>query len=379
MVLSLAACGHTVKETVSPVPADQVKTASRNVVVIPFADYTPNSSRENYWRRNVLVMEALQDEFSRYGVATAIEEDVLDYLVQERIIELPETEPVFLSSNAYMHDMAASGDWSSMMVKELFTAIGKNRKMELERQKKDQDGDGNVSLSGASLTSEQVVHLGYMFGANYVVRGRIVEFDQGAAKDNFNPFQVGLLPFVFNTGQRTIFGVAQADKYELIDKMAIGGVAGLAYGNSNQNTPFDEDIDREDPGHPLFSPAVVDVDDYHELNTAFWGAAGTGLGFLAHNGGKVPRAVVQIRIMVQDAATGRLVWSNRSQVEVVPNSVFSAQEYRVLVDRAIREAAGSLVGNFIAACEPELVPVPEPEAAPQEKVGLVGPAPERRG
>ncbi|MBN2232802.1 MAG: hypothetical protein JW781_08305 [Deltaproteobacteria bacterium] len=379
MVLSLAACGHTVKETVSPVPADQVGTASRNVVVIPFADYTPNSSRENYWRRNVLIMEALQDEFSRYGVATAIEEDVLDYLVREKIIELPEDEPVFSMSNAYMHDMAASGDWSSTMVRELATAIDNNRKLDLERQKKETGDERAGTLSSTSLTSEQVVHLGYMFGANYIVRGRIVEFDQGAAKDNFNPFQVGLLPFVFNTGQRTIFGVAQSDKYEMIDKMAIGGIAGLAYGNSNRNTPFDQDVDHEDSGHPLFSPAVIDIDDYHELNTAFWGAAGTGLAFLAHKGGKVPRAVVQIRVMVQDAATGRLVWSNRSQIEVTPGSVFSPQEYRVLVDRAIREAAGSLVGNFITACEPELAPAPEPAAGPREKAAVAGHVPADQG
>ncbi|MEA3486161.1 MAG: hypothetical protein U9R20_00700, partial [Thermodesulfobacteriota bacterium] len=74
-IFSLIACGHVVKETVIPVPVDQVKPAGKKVVVVPFADYTPRSSQKNYWRRNVLVMEALQDEFARFGLMTAIEED----------------------------------------------------------------------------------------------------------------------------------------------------------------------------------------------------------------------------------------------------------------------------------------------------------------
>ena len=360
MIFSLIACGHVVKETVIPVPVDQVKPAGKKVVVVPFADYTPRSSQKNYWRRNVLVMEALQDEFARFGVKTAIEEDVVRYLIDEKIIEPPEVFFGHSPMNEYMRSMTTNENWSTYMTRELETAISHNEQVETARQNKNKKPN-RQGLESASLTGGQVIHLGNTFGADYIIRGRLIEFDQGAAKDNFNPFQVGILPFVFNTGQRAVFGVAKSENYEMIDKMAMGGALGLAYGRKNQNSPFDEEVDRESGGHPLFDPTITNVKDYHELNTVFWGAAGTGLAFLAHKGGKVPRAVVQIRIMVQDALTGALLWTNRSQVEVVPKSVYSSQEYRVLVAKAIKKAASSLVNNFMATIEPTLTPVEIPD------------------
>ncbi len=355
MIFSLVACGQVVKETVTPVPTAQIPPAGKKVVVVPFADYTPNSRQENYWRRNVLVMEALQDEFARYGLMTAIEEDVVRYLMDEKIIEPPEVFFGHSPMNEYMRSMTANENWSPAMTRELEAAISHNEQIATAKQRKETKKN-HQGMESTSLTGGQVIHLGNKFGADYVVRGRLIEFDQGAAKDAFNPFQVGILPFVFNTGQRAVFGVAKSDNYEMIDKMALGGLAGLAYGRSNQNSPFDEDEDVHSGGHPLFDPTVIDKDDYHALNTAFWGAAGTGLAFLAHKGGKVPRAVVQIRVMVQDALTGQLLWTNRSQVEVVPRSVYSAQEYRVLVSQAIKQATTSLVSSFISTIEPALAP-----------------------
>lgn len=360
LIFSLIACGHVVKETVIPVPVDQVKPAGKKVVVVPFSDYTPRSSQKNYWRRNVLVMEALQDEFARFGLMTAIEEDVVRYLMDEKIIEPPEVFFGHSPMNEYMRGMTTNENWSTYMTRELEAAISHNEQVETARQRKNKKNN-RQGLESASLTGGQVIHLGNTFGADYIIRGRLIEFDQGAAKDNFNPFQVGILPFVFNTGQRAVFGVAKSEKYEMIDKMAMGGIAGLTIGSNNDNEPFDEEVDHESGGHPLFDPTVTNVKDYHELNTVFWGAAGTGLAFLAHKGGKVPRAVVQIRIMVQDALTGALLWTNRSQVEVVPKSVYSSQEYRVLVAKAIKEAASSLVNNFMATCEPRLTPVEIPD------------------
>ncbi|MBW1645822.1 MAG: hypothetical protein JRJ56_05790 [Deltaproteobacteria bacterium] len=353
MLFCLVACGQVVKETVTPVPADKIVKAGKKIVVVPFADYTPDGCQDSYWRRNILLMEALQDEFSQYGLRTAIEEDVVRYLMDNGIISPPEVLFAGSPMNDYMKSMVESGNWSSHMSEMITSAVSHNEQLQLQKQQLEK---GTPEVRTASLTSDQVIHLGNKFSADYIIRGRIIEFDQGDAKDNFNPFQIGLLPFALNTSQRALFGVARSDNYEMFDKMAMGGVAGLAFGHSNKNTPFDEDKDYESSGHPLFDPVKVSEDDYHELNTAFWGAMGTGLAFLSHNGGRVPRAVVQIRIMVQDAMTGNLIWTNRSQVEVTPKSVYSSQEYRVLVSRAIKQAAQSLVSNFIATCEPGLVP-----------------------
>ena len=356
MVFLVTACGQVTKETVSPVPTDRITSSGKRLVIMPFADYTPDSSPELYWRRNVLVNESLEDEFARYGLMAALGEDVVDYLINEHIIEPPEVFFVDTPNNNYMRNAVDSGDWSSDMVDELRYAITRNE--ELEKRNKFEASTTGGSAKHISLSSQEVTRIGDYFGADYIVRGRLIEFEKGADKDNFNPFQVGLLPFFFNSSQRMLFGLAKSENYELMDKMAIGGILGAVVGNANDNFPFDESTKTKTSGHPLFGTTVTDVTDYNALNTALWGVAGASAAYLAHNGGKVPRAVVQIRIMVQDAHTGRLVWSNRSEVEVIPESIYADQEYRKLIAKAIHRVTGSLVANFISTIEGDLLSDP---------------------
>ncbi len=356
VLLLVAGCGQVTKETVSPVPTDRITSSGKRVVIMPFADYTPDSSPELYQRRNLLVNESLEDEFARYGLMTSLEEDVVKYLMDEHIIEPPQVFFGDTPNNNFMRAEADSGDWSTEMVKELRYAISRNEELE-KRELKENPSDAG-SAQHIALSSHEVTKIGDYFGADYVVRGRLIEFDRGVAKDDFNPFHVGFLPFFFNSSQRILFGLAKSENYELMDKMAIGGILGTAIGHSNDNFPFDESTKTETSGHPLFGTTVTDVTDYHALNTALWGVAGAGVAYLSHNGGKVPRAVVQIRIMVQDAHTGRLVWSNRSEVEVIPESIYANQEYRKLIAKAIHQATGSLVANFISTVEGELLTTP---------------------
>ena len=358
MVLMSVACGQVTKETVRPVPTDKIKSSGKRVVIMPFADYTPDSSPELYWRRNLLVTEALEDEFARYGLMSALEEDVVEYLMNEHIIEPPEIFFVDTPNNNYMRSEVESGNWSEAMVEELKYAITRNEEIEKrDRQQALASGTQGSALH-ISLSSREVAKIGDFFAADYIIRGRLIEFEKGVAKDDFNPFHVGMLPFFFNSSQRILFGLAKSENYELMDKMAIGGILGTAVGHANENFPFDESVDSETSGHPLFGPTVTSVTDYHALNTALWGVAGAGAAYLAHNGGKVPRAVVQIRIMVQDARTGKLVWSNRSEVEVIPESIYADQEYRKLIGKAIRRATGSLVRSFVATVEGDLLTEP---------------------
>jgi TolB-like protein len=366
ILMVLASCGQITKETVSPVPTDKVAPAGKSVVIMPFADYTPKSSPELYWRRNVLVTEALEDEFSRYGLLTAPEEDVVSYLMDEHIIESPEVFYTDTASSRYMRSEIESGGWSDTMIRQMENAINQNSM--IDNDAKEQSGKvAGGSPFHVSLTSQEVARIGDHFGADYIVRGRLIEFERGVAKDDFNPFHIGVLPFVFNSSQRMLFGVARSDNYEMLDKMALGGIAGLAIGHANKNFPYDEDKDTVSSGHPLFGPTVTDTDDYHALNTTLWGLAGVGAAYLAHNGGKVPRAVVQIRVMVQDAKTGRLLWSNRSEVEVTPESMYAEQEYRKLVAKAIRRVTSTLVHSFITTVESDLVNEPIPASPAAEK------------
>ena len=82
-------------------------------------------------------------------------------------------------------------------------------------------------------------------------------------------------------------------------------------------------------------------------NSIIWGIAGGALGDMTYNSGRIDQAVVQMRIWVQEAATGNLVWTNRIRVLVSPESVYADNQYDALFNSAIDKAVGSLVDNFV--------------------------------
>ena len=54
-----------------------------------------------------------------------------------------------------------------------------------------------------------------------------------------------------------------------------------------------------------------------------------------------------MRIWVQEAATGNVVWTNRVKVQVSPESVYADNQYDTLFDSAITKGVTSLVDNFV--------------------------------
>jgi len=68
---------------------------------------------------------------------------------------------------------------------------------------------------------------------------------------------------------------------------------------------------------------------------------------MSHNSGKIDQAVVQLRISVQEAATGNVVWTNRVQVQISPESVFADSQYDILFDQAIEKGVSTLIDNFV--------------------------------
>ncbi len=328
----MTGCGTTVKQTLSPTTAKPVTGEYRRVVVLPFADYTPSPSAYEYLQRNSMILEAFHDEFYRIGFVPAVEEDVVRYLIDKGVIMTdPEASPF---ADIFKEELR--GDWCPQIKEELakefyrsFTG-GKSqhygRKSEL-----------------ISLDTPVIKKLGKIFDADYIVRGRILEF-RAAEEDTFNPLKTGILPFFFKAGARSIFGVARSEDYELYHKMAVGGLFGALI--ADENTPIDDDEDLKLSGSPTFGTVSYSKDEYTGVNRMIWGMAGAGLAYLAQKGGKVPDATVQIRVIVQDAKTGMVVWSNRAETRVTPESTYSEQDGLMLFKEAINHTAKSLVENF---------------------------------
>lgn len=341
MALS-AGCGTTVVENVVPVSRQSAAGAAKRVVVMPFSDYTPEDTLYDYWFRNVLVNEALSDELNRYGFGSVVYEDVVAYLLEKGFIKeaAPET-PRTVDMEVLERELAK--DWSPGMKAELFRALYLNHAQKTAQSSPKGGGywDDEKRLV---MNTKAVRELGRYFAADYVFRGRIVMLKSGQ-EDTFNPFQTGILPFLFKVGQRTVFGVAQSDTYEMIDKMAIGGLLGAAI--APDNWPLKDD-DKSLTGHPRFGGQVVSEEDFAEWNAAIWGATGAGLAFLAHKGGRVDSVVVQLRVIAQDVNTGYIVWSNRAEVKVTPKTFFGDKDVDTLTSQAIQHAVGRLMDNFVA-------------------------------
>jgi hypothetical protein len=337
------ACGTINVDSLHPV----VRTANlgneKTIVILPFADYTPADSPVGYWRRNILIMEALQDEILRFGYAPAINEDVFAYLSEKKIINQNTVPQKISSANAVLQAELAK-DWSDIMKQEILKVLRAN--LEKEQMETSQD-DPNTAYKSIALDHKAIQEIGMAFNADYVIRGRIMVF-KNDREDSFNPLQTGVLPFFFNTGSRALFGIAKSENYEMIDKMAIGGILGAAL--SMNDWPVDSDTTTSlSGGHPRFGGGLITETTYSDWNTAIWGVAGAGLAHLAHNGGRVDNAIVQLRMIVQDTRNGQILWTNRAEVKTMTQSAFHKQDGDTLMSQAIQQVCERLFDNFVAS------------------------------
>jgi hypothetical protein len=337
----LSACGTATVDSLYPVVRSANLGNEKTIVILPFADYTPADSPVGYWRRNILIMEALQDEIQRFGYVPAVSEDVIAYLSEKKIIN-QSPAPEMSSANALLQSELAK-DWSDVMKGELAKVLHEN----LKNEKPATSLDPNTQHNSIALDHKAIEDIGMAFNADYVVRGRIMVFKNGR-EDSFNPLQTGVLPFFFNTGSRAMFGVAKSENYEMIDKMAIGGILGAAL--SMNDWPVDSDTTTSlAGGHPRFGGGLTTETSYSDWNTAIWGVAGAGLAHLAHNGGRVDNAIVQLRMIVQDTRNGEIVWTNRAEVKTMPQSVFNKKDGETLMAKAIQQVCERLFDNFAAS------------------------------
>ncbi len=344
----LSGCGTKIKETINHVDTPSIEDHPQvKIALLPLADYTAGISPDDGMRRQVKLLSAIGHELSRLGVYSPVDEDVIQCLADLGIIKIINGSSRGLGSQFIEREMAS--DWSDDMRMEVEKVLASARVLE-ESQR--------LETKKIGLDRGVLNEIAQRLDTDYVLRGRIIEYEVRDGK-TFNPFQRGILPFFFDFSSATIFGVAESDTYDLWQDVAIGGVLGAAFGAS-ANHPFnapDDETKIINGGHPRLARTVVHesggFEDSAGLNAAFWGTAAAGAAYLASKGGKVPEAVVQVALALQDAHTGRVVWANRVEKEVEPVSVWSDTRVRTQVDVAVEEAARTLVRD-LAAVLPKL-------------------------
>jgi hypothetical protein len=320
----LAGCGQTVVETlhVPDSPRFNAPGKGQTVIILPFADYTSSEALAGAYRRNLTVSEALTDRLVAKGFTMAVEEDIFGYLVDEDIISLVSYD----GNNTESLTAELSDEWSDVMKNQLQEYI-KTQKMHSERTVSDSPGTHAV-------TPEALAKMGRRFNADYIVRGRILEY-KTRQEATWSPWKRGILPFVYGGSTRILNGFASSDAYDERNEAITGMAGGAIIGYNSATFPWGQD-------ETFFG--MVDG----AANTVTWAGVGAALGMVTHSSGKVDQAAVQMRMWVQEAATGNVIWTNRVRVLVSPETVFADNQYDTLFNKAIEKGVDSLVNHFVS-------------------------------
>lgn len=326
MAILISGCGQTVTESLKqPLVKKSPAGADKTIVILPFADYSEGDNIADAYHRSLYVNAGLTDELVSNSFRLPVQEDVFRYLASQDIINLVAYEK---KSNAFLEDEIQNGEWSGKMKAEL------QRYNEMSRRQ--QSNKPVLSNPGThGLTQQEIVKIGRHFNADYILRGRIIQY-KTRQDPSWSPMKKGLIGFITGASNKLAFGQASSDKYDNWGNMIAGGTYGAIAGNSWANGPWDSDGSNQ-----LFGSA-----DASASNAIVWGAVGAGLGHMAHKTGKVPQAVVQLRIWIQDAYTGDVVWTNRVDVKVSPETFFADYQYDALFEAATEKAVSTLIDNF---------------------------------
>ncbi|NLX18350.1 MAG: hypothetical protein GXY53_03585 [Desulfobulbus sp.] len=323
LAILLCSCGTTVQDSLKVTPSTQTYVGlGKRVVILPFADYSSAGNLETAYRRNLLITENLTDQFSKYGFHSPIQEDVFLYLVDHNFINVVS----YGTKQQTSIDYELNQEWSGAMKAHL------KEYADLTRQNRAQSS-GVESPGTHGLTQQEIVKLGRHFSADYIVRGRILEY-KDRQDPSWNPVKKGLLAFVAGITSKTMYGQAESDKYDELN-MTVSGF-----------------------GDGALISALTDGELKHAL---WWGAFGAAMGNMAHHSGKIPQAVVQLRVWVQDAYSGDVVWSNRVNVKASPESVLADHQHDALFEKATEGAISALVDNFAQT----VYNVPPPQVRPR--------------
>jgi len=348
IMVCLASCGQKIKNSVAPLntSVQYSNSAAKQIVVLPLADYTMGVRPDDSLRRQVKIYEALMYRLAEKGFYVPLKEDVVQYLVDLGIIQII-GKPSIRSSNSYGSITEELGsEWSDAMQEEIQKLVVVNEQLAKSKQR--------YEVTRVGLDPGTIQQIGRRFGADYILRGRVVEYEVREG-NTLNPLQIGILPFFFDTSSALLFGFAESERYDLWQDLAIGGGLGALLG-SNAETPFttpNKKTTITGGSHPRFATESTSYHGGYEnhagYNAAVWGAVGASAAYMASKGGQVPQAVVQISLALQDASDGRIVWANRVERQVEPLSMWADPAVRTQIDRAVEEAAGALIVNLTNA------------------------------
>jgi hypothetical protein len=341
LALFVSGCGsgHSVTETLhipdTPAPGNVCAT-NKTIVLLPFADYSSGDDVVSVYERGRSVTETLTDKLVGKGFKMPVQEDVTAYLVDTNIIRLaPKDGTSRLKTEL-------NGEWSDLMKGEM------EKWIEADKAQVAVQSGGAANPANApgvhGLGKMSISRLGRRFNADYIVRGRIIEYNL-QKEHTWSLQKKGILPFILGGTTQAVFGFAESKDYDNLNNLALWGLAGAIIGY-NADTPFDpESSSSTISGSNVITSSSGDS-DAEFWNSVTWGAVGAGAAYLVNHSGETPEAIVQLRIWVQDSATGEVVWTNRAEVKVAPESIYGDKRSNEMFKTAVNRATTLLVDDF---------------------------------
>lgn len=323
MVIMLAGCGQLVSEKLAvSSKAGSQPCAGKKMVILPFADYSYQGDAESAFRRNVDIMENLTARLTEKGFRLPVQDDLLKYLADNNIVKFQSNAS---AAPGYVGDIIANDNsWSEDMKAELALLSNSpaNQVSKIDQPK------------GVALDKDTLAKIATNFNADLIMRGQIIKLDLDQ-ENTYNPVKRGILPVVFSASNKTLFGVTNSEEYDALGNAIAGAAIGGAIGTT-VSIPYDA----TEKIHP------------ERFNSAYWGLGGAALSYMASKGGHANQAAVQIRLWVQDPATGEVVWTNSVKVRVKPQSVFADTREEKLFETAITQAVGALTRDMVQHIKP---------------------------
>ena len=209
MVLVISGCGHTVKESLKqPLVKKSTVGVERTIVILPFADYSAADDIESAYRRNLIINENVVDQLVANGFNLPVQEDVFMYLVDNNIID----PVVYDGGKSTIENELGHGGWSNFMRAEVRKHLASSGQQNLKT---------NLAIDSPGtrgLTGQEIVKIGRHFGADYVLRGRIIQY-KGREEPTWSPIKKGIIDFLFGVDDRIFLGQTSAIRYDNWDDM----------------------------------------------------------------------------------------------------------------------------------------------------------------
>jgi hypothetical protein len=330
LLVSGCASGHSVTQETLHTPDTQsgsyVCATDKTVVLLPFADYSSGDDVMSVYQRSRSVTEALTDRFAGKGFKLPVQEDVTQYLVDTNIIRLASFD------RTARLEQEMDGEWSDEM-KDEFQAW-------IDADKAEHDAKDRADVGVYGLNKKSIGKIGRTFNADYIVRGRIIEYNL-QKEHTWQMKKIGVLPFIMKGTTQAAFGFAETEDYDNLNNIALWGLAGAILGY-NIDTPFSPEETITDGTTSI----TTGDSDGQFWNTVTWGFVGASAAHLVNQSGDTPEAIVHLRIWVQDSATGEVVWTNRAEVKVAPESIYGDKRSNAMFKTAVNRATTLLVDDF---------------------------------